>query len=195
MFLSLFEIFKVGIGPSSSHTMGPMVAAGRFLELLKSGVGAPGAGVPVKVAASLHGSLAWTGKGHHSDRAVLLGLDGQHPAALDPAAVEGIVERVTREKCVRPEGLDALAFDPETDLVFDFDEVLEGHANGLRFSAFDDGGRLRNSEVYYSVGGGFVVTASELADAQAKEAAPIGEDRGGAGAVRVSVSARAFVDG
>ena len=190
MFLSLFEIFKVGIGPSSSHTMGPMVAAGRFLELLKSGVGAPGAGAAVKVTASLHGSLAWTGKGHHSDRAVLLGLDGQHPAALDPAAVEGIVAQVRREKCVRPEGLDALEFDSEADLVFDFDEVLEGHANGLRFSAFDDAGRLRNREVYYSVGGGFVATESELADAQAKAASPMGEDAAAARVPFAFASAR-----
>jgi L-serine dehydratase len=180
MFLSLFDIFKVGIGPSSSHTMGPMVAAGRFLELLRSGVGAPGAGPPVRVMASLHGSLAWTGKGHHSNRAVLLGLDGQSPADLDPAAVAGIVNRVSVEKRVRPAGLAALCFDPDADLVFDFDEVLEGHANGLRFSAFDEAGRLRNREVYYSVGGGFVVTEAELAEAQAKAAAPMGEDPPGA---------------
>ncbi len=179
MFLSLFEIFKVGIGPSSSHTMGPMVAAGQFLELLRSGVGAPGAGRPVRVAASLNGSLAWTGEGHHTDRAVVLGLDGHQPADLDPAAVEGIVGRVAREKYVRPPGLEALAFDPEADLVFDFDTVLEGHANGLAFSAFDEAGRLRNREVYYSVGGGFVVTEGELAEAQAREVAPMGEDAPG----------------
>ena len=179
MFLSLFEIFKVGIGPSSSHTMGPMVAAGRFLEVLRSGVGAPGAGQPVRVAVSLHGSLAWTGKGHHTDRAVVLGLDGPQPADLDPAAVEGIVGRVALEKCVRPDGIAPLAFDPEADLVFDFDTALEGHANGLAFSAFDEAGRLRNREVYYSVGGGFVVTEGELAEAQAREVAPMGEDSPG----------------
>ena len=180
MFLSLFEIFKVGIGPSSSHTMGPMVAAGRFLELLRSGVGAPGAGAPARLAASLHGSLAWTGKGHHTDRAVILGLNGHEPAHLDPGSVDDIVVRVSAAKCVRPAGLEPLAFDPETDLVFDFDIVLDGHANGLVFSAFDQAGRLRNREVYYSVGGGFVLTESELAEVQARQVAPMGEDESAA---------------
>jgi L-serine dehydratase len=179
MFLSLFDIFKIGIGPSSSHTMGPMVAAARFLELLRAGVGAPGTTAPARLTCSLHGSLAWTGKGHHSDRAVVLGLDGHVPAELDPGMVEAIVARVAAEKRVRPAGLPVQGFDPEHDLTFDFDEVLAGHANGLRFTAFDEAGRVRNREVFYSVGGGFVVTEVELAAAQAADAATIGTDEPG----------------
>lgn len=163
MFLSIFEIFKVGIGPSSSHTMGPMVAAGRFLETMRSGVAIPGAREPAAVTCSLHGSLAWTGKGHATDRAVLLGLCGLEPATVDPDAVPAIEAAVHEGLVVKPEGLPALKFNPATDLTFDFDVVLPGHTNGMVFSAFDDGGQLRNKETYYSVGGGFVVTEDELA--------------------------------
>ncbi|MFT7575568.1 MAG: L-serine dehydratase [Alphaproteobacteria bacterium] len=163
MFLSIFEIFKVGIGPSSSHTMGPMVAGGRFLETLRTGVSIPGAGPPAAVTCSLHGSLAWTGKGHATDRAVLLGLCGLEPATIDPDAIADIEAGVHKRCVVTPEGLPPLRFDPSADLTFDFDVVLPGHTNGMVFSAFDGNGQLRNKETYYSVGGGFVVTEDELA--------------------------------
>lgn len=163
MFLSIFDIFKIGVGPSSSHTMGPMVAAARFLEELASGVSIPGAGAPAAVKCSLHGSLAWTGKGHATDRAVILGLAGYEPATIDPDRIDAIDAAVRRDRRVTPEGLPPLAFDPETDLVFDFDVVLPGHTNGMVLSAFDANGQLRNKQTYYSIGGGFVVTEEELA--------------------------------
>ena len=167
MFLSIFDIFKVGIGPSSSHTMGPMTAAGRFLDDLRGGrEKEPGAGKLAAVSASLHGSLAFTGKGHATDRAVMLGLMGFLPATMDPDAVEDLIETLKVEKTVRPEGLPALAFDPATDVVFDYDLTLDGHANGMILKAWDAVGNLYMQETYYSVGGGFVLTEKELAGAE-----------------------------
>ncbi len=163
MFLSIFDIFKIGVGPSSSHTMGPMVAAGRFLDLLSTGVSIPGAGAPAAVECTLHGSLAWTGKGHATDRAVILGLGGYAPATIDPDKIADFDAAVRASHRVTPDGLPPLLFNPETDLVFDFDVVLPGHTNGMVFSAFDANGQLRNKETYYSIGGGFVVTEDELA--------------------------------
>lgn len=162
MFLSIFDIFKIGVGPSSSHTMGPMVAAGRFLEQVATGVSIPGAGEPAAVKCWLHGSLAWTGKGHATDRAVILGLSGYDPATIEPDRMAEIDATVRATCRVTPAGYPPLSFDPETDLVFDFDVVLPGHTNGMVFAAYDANGQLRNKQAYYSIGGGFVVTQEEL---------------------------------
>lgn len=163
MFLSVFDIFKIGLGPSSSHTMGPMVAAARFLDDLRGGAERlPGAGEVAALAASLHGSLAWTGKGHATDRAVVLGLDGATPETLEPDAAEAILARVTATGRVSPPGLPPLLFDPDRDLTFDFGPPLPGHANGLVLRAFDGNGRPYHVQTYYSVGGGFVQTEAEL---------------------------------
>ncbi len=165
MFLSIFDIFKIGIGPSSSHTMGPMTAAGRFLDELRAGRNKePGAGELGGLGASLHGSLAFTGKGHATDRAVILGLMGFLPETLDPDQVEDLVAQVNSAKRVSPEGLGELRFDPQTDLVFDYDQVLKGHPNGMVLRAFDVAGNLYLQETYFSIGGGFVLTARELED-------------------------------
>ncbi|MCZ4071923.1 L-serine ammonia-lyase [Agrobacterium sp. LMR679] len=162
MFLSVFDIFKIGIGPSSSHTMGPMVAAARFLDDLRGGDKFPGAGDLFGLRASLHGSLAFTGKGHATDRAVVLGLCGLKPDTLDPDRVEEIEAEVRRSGLVQPAGLPALRFDPDRDLVFDYGPPLPGHANGLVLIACDRQGNTYHREVYYSIGGGFVVTETEL---------------------------------
>ena len=156
MFLSVFEMFKVGIGPSSSHTMGPMVAAGRFLERL--------AAQPFGVhglRARLHGSLAFTGVGHATDRAVMLGLAGFTPEEYDHDAAEAALAALRREGRVRPGGR-SYAFDPERDLIFDYGPPLPGHANGLVLMATDAQGDVIAQETYYSIGGGFVVTEAEL---------------------------------
>ena len=170
MFLSVFDIFKIGIGPSSSHTMGPMVAAARFLGDLRRGVEkVPGAGALHGLGASLHGSLAFTGKGHATDRAVILGLCGLLPDTLDPDRAEEIEAEVRRTGLVHPEGLPPLHFAPEKDLLFDYGPPLPGHANGLILKAFDAAGRIYYQQTYYSIGGGFVASAQELersADAQ-----------------------------
>jgi L-serine dehydratase len=158
MFLSVFDVFKIGIGPSSSHTMGPMTAAVRFLDLLRQ---ADAAQAAAKLKVVLHGSLAFTGKGHATDRAVALGLLGYLPAELDPDAAERQLAELHKDKVLRPLGLPALVFDPATDIVFDYGPALPGHANGLVFQVFDAQAKLLLSETYYSIGGGFVVTAAE----------------------------------
>ena len=174
MFLSVFDIFKIGIGPSSSHTMGPMVAAARFLGDLRRGVEkVPGAGALHGLGASLHGSLAFTGKGHATDRAVILGLCGLLPDTLDPDRAEEIEAEVRRTGLVHPEGLPPLHFAPEKDLLFDYGPPLPGHANGLILRAFDAAGRTYYQQTYYSIGGGFVASAEELErSANAQDAPP-----------------------
>ena len=165
MFLSLFDIFKPGIGPSSSHTMGPMLAAGRFLAALRGGVEPePGAGPPAHVTATLHGSLAWTGKGHATDRAVALGLLGFEPASMDMDAAEAALKTLRETHRLTPDDLPEMLFDPDADVVFDWGPPLPGHANGIVLRGFDGGGNLRLEETYYSVGGGFVATPRELSD-------------------------------
>lgn len=158
MFLSVFDVFKIGIGPSSSHTMGPMTAAGHFLELLRR---SPSSCRAAAVRATLYGSLAFTGKGHATDRAVALGLLGWTPAAFDFDAAERQLDELGRDHLLRHDGLPPLAFDPARDIVFDYGPPLPGHANGLVFSAGDCAGVELVSETYYSIGGGFVVTARE----------------------------------
>jgi L-serine dehydratase len=162
MFLSVLDIFKVGIGPSSSHTMGPMVAAARFLQRLRESPFRPHG-----LRASLHGSLAFTGVGHASDRAVILGLAGFRPDDYDAAKAEAALAAIRTDKVVAPEGLGPLAFDPATDLRFDFGPALPGHANGLILMATDAEGDVILQETYYSIGGGFVMTEAELAEAKA----------------------------
>jgi len=158
MYLSVFDIFKIGIGPSSSHTMGPMVAAARFLDLLKTSPFHPQG-----LRASLHGSLAFTGIGHATDRAVILGLDGATPETYDAGHAEAALRRIRRDREVKPAGLGPLAFDPAQDLIFDYDNPLPGHANAMILSATDAQGDVILSETYYSIGGGFVRTEAELA--------------------------------
>ena len=162
MFLSVFDIFKVGVGPSSSHTMGPMVAAGRFLDALRTGDRVPGAGTLARLGGRLRGSLAFTGKGHATDRAVILGLAGFQPHDFDAARAETVLAAIHATGRVAPPGLGELACDPARDIVFDFGPPLPGHANGMILSAWDASGNLYLEETYYSVGGGFVVTAREL---------------------------------
>ena len=172
MFLSVFDIFKLGVGPSSSHTMGPMVAGARFLARLRTAERPPGAGAPARLGARLHGSLAFTGKGHATDRATILGLVGFTPEAFDADRAEAALAEIAASRTIAPEGLPPLAFDPDKDLVFDYGPPLPGHANGMVLSAWDAAGRLYARETYYSVGGGFVVTAEELARPPAAAAGP-----------------------
>ncbi|PRY95730.1 L-serine dehydratase [Hasllibacter halocynthiae] len=164
MFISLLEVFKLGVGPSSSHTMGPMVAAARFLEALRGGADPiPGSGAPVRLSVTLHGSLAFTGKGHATDRAVVLGLLGYVPETLDPEAADGAVAALRETKELRPAGLPLLRFDPGADIVFDYGPPLPQHPNALTFRAEDARGNARLAMPYFSVGGGFVATEAELA--------------------------------
>ncbi len=156
MFLSVFDMFKVGVGPSSSHTMGPMVAGARFLDLLRaSPFQAHG------LRASLHGSLAFTGKGHATDRATILGLAGFLPDSYDHEKAETTLKAIHETGTLTPAGLGPLAFVPAQDLIFDYGRPLPGHANGMILMATDAEGDVILQETYYSIGGGFVVTEGE----------------------------------
>lgn len=157
MFVSVFDMFKPGIGPSSSHTMGPMVAAARFLDQLRASPFTVHA-----VSASLHGSLAFTGIGHATDRAVILGLAGFLPESYDHNAAEAAFARIVQTNKIVPEGLPELEFNPKSDLIFDFETPLVGHANGMQFMARDAQGDVILQQIYYSIGGGFVLTDAEL---------------------------------
>ncbi|MDH2312392.1 L-serine ammonia-lyase [Methylobacterium brachiatum] len=158
MFLSVFDVFKPGIGPSSSHTMGPMTAAADFLDLLRGGdAGAALASIRV----TLHGSLAFTGKGHATDRAVVLGLLGYRPADIDMEEAERALVDLEGRKILVPAALPEIGFDPASAIVFDFGPPLPGHANGLTITAYDRDAASILSETYYSIGGGFVVTAAQ----------------------------------
>ena len=158
MALSVFDLFKIGIGPSSSHTVGPMWAALHFVRLLEArGL----LGQVRRVRADLYGSLALTGRGHASDKAILLGLSGEQPDAVDPDAVAPLLGEVRSQHTLRLAGRFAVPFDEAGDLVFHNDESLPHHPNGLRLTAFGSAGQELVGETYYSVGGGFVVSADE----------------------------------
>ncbi|WP_209426533.1 L-serine ammonia-lyase [Pararhodobacter sp. SW119] len=165
MFLSVFDMFKIGIGPSSSHTMGPMVAAARFLDRLRNS--------PFKangLRASLHGSLAFTGVGHATDRAVILGLAGFQPDTYDAEKAEAELAKIKESQQVTPPDLSPLAFDPARDLHFDYGPPLPGHPNGLILMATDAQGDVILRETYFSIGGGFVVTEDEMQAGNARNA-------------------------
>ncbi len=153
MHISVFDIFKIGIGPSSSHTVGPMRAAKRFAERLASdGLLADVTHVKIE----LFGSLGFTGKGHGSDRAVILGLEGDEPATVD---VDSIAKRVAAAQSghrLKLLGRHEIEFDPAEAIVFHRRDKLPLHANGMRFSATGATGPIVE-RIYYSVGGGFVV--------------------------------------
>ncbi len=163
MFLSVFELFKIGIGPSSSHTMGPMVAADYFLEEIENGEWPRRDGDRVhRIQVSLHGSLAFTGKGHATDRAIILGLAGQNPSDIQPDDVEAILSNVQQTKVVCPKGNHTYQFDPDKDLIFDYDVMLPLHTNGMTFKGLSKAGELLLKKEYYSIGGGFVVDEERL---------------------------------
>lgn len=169
MFLSVFDMFKVGIGPSSSHTMGPMVAAARFLDQMRASPF-----VFAGVRASLHGSLAFTGVGHATDRATILGLAGFSPDTYEHEQAEAALVAIHETHTLQPEGLPSLKFHPKDDMIFDFGPNLAGHANGMILMATDQQGDVILKETYYSVGGGFVLTEAELAQGKdTDDGAPI----------------------
>ena len=159
--IGVFDIFKIGIGPSSSHTVGPMLAAGRFLARLERlGLFE----VTARIQCTLYGSLAYTGKGHGTDRAVLLGLAGERPDEVDPGRIDAIEAAIHAAKCLKLAGRRSMPFDPPTDMIFDRRTPSPGHPNALRLAAFDAEGAELATRVYYSVGGGFVLSEDEYRD-------------------------------
>ena len=154
--ISVFDIFKIGVGPSSSHTVGPMKAARAFtVQLAESGA------VVDKIQVTLHGSLAYTGKGHGTDSAIILGLMGCEPETLDPDAVDDMLRAVHSSGRLNVSSVGNISFSASTDLVFDYAEELPRHTNGMRFIASNSGGQHILSEDYYSLGGGFVARGDE----------------------------------
>ena len=169
MSLSVFDIFKVGIGPSSSHTMGPMRAAQEFVAGLKrDGL----LSATEEVAVRLYGSLALTGVGHGTDRAVLAGLEGALPESVDPDQIEATVRRIRAAGRIRLLGEHEIAFDEPMQLLFMQHERLPRHSNGMRFTALAAGRRVLREEDYYSVGGGFIVHGEEAEAAGPHERPP-----------------------
>jgi len=165
MQTSLFELFKIGIGPSSSHTVGPMRAALRFVREMES---SPHFAASERMQVELYGSLALTGTGHGTDKAVLLGLSGLAPDSVEPEAIAPLLEQIRQAGELRLAGRRSLRFSEATDLLFHREQMypeagVATHPNGMRFTAFNAAGVALTSEVFYSVGGGFVVSAEEFA--------------------------------
>ncbi len=167
MAISVFDLFKVGIGPSSSHTVGPMKAAGMFARGLRDD------GLLPRVATlrvALYGSLGLTGPGHGSDKAVLLGLEGEQPATVDVDAVPARLEAIARRGTVRLLGEHEIPFTVREHLEFNRRKKLGYHPNGMRFAACDGEDAVIRERAYYSVGGGFVAGETEAASAEAGSA-------------------------
>ena len=162
MAVSTFDLFKIGIGPSSSHTVGPMRAAARFVErwLVENG------DLPrtARVRAEVFGSLALTGRGHGTDKAVLMGLEGHWPNRIDPDIIPPALERIRATKRIRLHGQHEIGFDEKHDLIMNKRQKLPFHTNGMRFTAYDAAGEVIATRDYYSVGGGFVVNQDEAAE-------------------------------
>jgi L-serine dehydratase len=168
MNLSVFDIFKIGIGPSSSHTMGPMRAAREFvLDLAQASLLVR----TREIAIRLYGSLALTGAGHGTDRAILCGLEGAAPETIDPDSIETTVQRMRATGQLKLLGEHDIAFDEPMQLLFLRAERLPRHSNGMRFSALGDDQRVLRETNYYSVGGGFIVKNDEPEGAAAPGAA------------------------
>ena len=158
--ISIFDLFKIGIGPSSSHTVGPMLAARAFNAnvlhprcLLQS---------TERITIDLYGSLALTGKGHGTDRAIVLGLEGHSPDQIDPATISARWECIQQRQHISLLGQRTIAFCFQRDLILHQDEALPYHANGLRLTAYTLEGTALISQTYYSIGGGFIVNADDI---------------------------------
>lgn len=164
-YCGVFDLFKIGIGPSSSHSVGPMRAAGQFLDELRL---AGGLDRVDRIQVDLYGSLALTGLGHATDTSVLMGLQGERPDEIDPAMIAGELEAIRRSGTIRLAGTRSIPFREETDLLFHRTVYLPAHPNGLAFHAFSEADAAPiKSATYYSVGGGFVVRDGVSADTSA----------------------------
>lgn len=168
MRTSLFDLFKIGIGPSSSHTVGPMIAARRFaLGLRDRNV----FDQTTRVQVELFGSLALTGRGHHTDRAILLGLSGETPATVELDTVDARIDAIRQTRRLRLLREREIAFSEPDDLAFHTHKALPRHPNAMCFTAFE-GSRPLHDEIWYSIGGGFVVKEGEPASAGTRAPVP-----------------------
>ncbi|MCK2148039.1 L-serine ammonia-lyase [Marinobacter alexandrii] len=167
MFISVLDLFKIGVGPSSSHTVGPMVAAHDFIERIKEQAFDAASLQGATIRCTLKGSLAYTGKGHSTDRAVALGLHGYLPARLVDTDVQALVTELWQSESVELEQNRSLLFSPSRDIVFDTGKPLPQHTNGMVFELTGGEGKLLCTETYFSIGGGFINTLAEIDQLQA----------------------------
>jgi len=167
MHFGVFDLFKLGVGPSSSHTVGPMKAARLFLEQVDAEFGLPSV---KRVQAEAYGSLALTGTGHATDKAILWGLEGVAPESADPDALPARIERIKTRLKLQLLDQHEVEFDPDRDLRFRGDVRLPFHSNAMKFITFDKNGDVLREELWYSIGGGFVISESEAGRNSAAEA-------------------------
>jgi L-serine dehydratase len=159
MSISLFDLFSIGIGPSSSHTVGPMLAANAFLALLEK---EEYFDKVERVKIELYGSLALTGKGHGTDKAILNGLEGRTPETVVPESMIPRMHEIIASKTLLLAGKKSIPFDEPNDFLFFQKELLPKHSNGMRFTAYDSLGTSLLSQIYYSIGGGFITTEEDF---------------------------------
>ncbi|WP_071058583.1 L-serine ammonia-lyase [Pelistega sp. MC2] len=157
--LSVFDIFKIGVGPSSSHTVGPMIAAVRFVNRLEEANLIPDV---ARITIELFGSLGATGFGHASDKAVMVGLHGYLPDEVDCDIIPALVDKIASQHKISLLNKQEIAFNPDKDIIFNWQETLPQHPNGMRFKAFDADNTLLMKKEYYSIGGGFVMNCDGL---------------------------------
>lgn len=162
MFISVLELFKIGIGPSSSHTMGPMVAARDFIGLVRKLLPAGEDSQGVYIRCTLKGSLAFTGRGHATDRAVTLGLHGYSPEGVASEDVGVLIDRIWKNTSISIGKSNTVLFSPADNIIFDQGEPLPEHPNGMIFELLESSGKVLLSETYFSIGGGFTSTLAEI---------------------------------
>lgn len=167
MFISVLELFKIGIGPSSSHTLGPMVAANDFIDRIKDQALIKSYTNNMFIRCTLKGSLAFTGKGHSTDRAVALGLNGHLPASLTDKDVDEIVNQIWKSDQISLNEHLSILFNPAKNIIFDKGPSLPEHPNGMIFDLIDSSNTTLFSETYFSIGGGFINTLAEINELQA----------------------------
>ena len=162
MFISVLELFKVGIGPSSSHTMGPMVAAKDFVDHVGKVIATCDATQGIVIRCTLKGSLAFTGEGHATDRAVTLGLHGYSPEDVASEDVDILIDRIMKKKSITVGDAGSILFSPVENIIFDKSAPLPEHPNGMIFELLEPSGKVLLSETYFSIGGGFITTLAEI---------------------------------
>jgi L-serine dehydratase len=154
MTISVFDLFSIGIGPSSSHTVGPMKAAREFVLTLQNQQLLP---KTHRIKVELFGSLAFTGKGHGTDNAILLGLEGNAPDTVDSDIIFPRAQEIKALQKINLNNIQTIPFHFENDFIFNFKDLLPAHTNGMRFTAFDAEEQALSTRIFYSIGGGFIV--------------------------------------
>ncbi len=161
MHISFFDLFSIGIGPSSSHTVGPMCATNAFLQILEQNNYIEKVH---RIKVELYGSLALTGKGHGTDKAIVNGLEGKMPDTVVPESMVPRMHEIIASQQVNLLGKKFIHFDDARDLLFLQKELLPKHSNGMRFIAFDDNNQILLSKIYYSIGGGFIIADDDFTE-------------------------------